>query len=75
MRMKIAMRESEHPPRDKENIRSWQEYEADVEAAILGRNEGTVRFLFTPPARTEYDEERRRRFAYQNDSDYPMAEY
>ncbi|ESK95768.1 cyclin ctk2 [Moniliophthora roreri MCA 2997] len=43
IRLKIAMRESDHPllPR-----RSFQENEGEN---VLGRNEGTVRFLFEPP--------------------------
>lgn len=46
IRLKILMREHEHPPRQ------WEiavpRYE-DNEASLLGRNEGTVRFLFGPP--------------------------
>ncbi|KAI0689053.1 cyclin-like protein [Cytidiella melzeri] len=47
-RLKIVMRETEHPPRVRDYT-SWEEFEADVEASVLGRNEGTVRFLFAPP--------------------------
>jgi CTD kinase subunit beta len=42
------MREAEYPPRVRDYA-GWEEYEADVEASLLGRNEGTVRFLFAPP--------------------------
>ncbi|KZT11898.1 cyclin-like protein [Laetiporus sulphureus 93-53] len=46
IRLKILMREHEHPPRQ------WEiavpRYEEN-EASLLGRNEGTVRFLFGPP--------------------------
>ena len=71
MRMKIAMRETELPPRDKLSIISWNDFEVDVEGAILGRNEGTVRFLFAPPPRTDFSSDTRR--SYQND--YDMADY
>ena len=70
MRMKIAMREIEHQPREKESIISWHDFEADVEGAILGRNEGTVRFLFAPPPRTDFESDHRR--GYQ--TDYDMAD-
>jgi len=51
MRLKIVMRESEHPPRPRRPLGN-----ADPSAlyggndsSLLGRNEGTVRFLFGPP--------------------------
>ncbi|KAH9941071.1 cyclin-like protein [Amylocystis lapponica] len=44
IRLKIVMRESEHPPRQRESSNR-----AEAEASLLGRNEGTVRFLFGPP--------------------------
>lgn len=51
IRLKIVMRESEHPPRPRQPLGS-----ADPSAlyggndsSLLGRNEGTVRFLFGPP--------------------------
>ncbi|KAF5385628.1 hypothetical protein D9757_005540 [Collybiopsis confluens] len=47
-RLKIAMRESDHAPRPRE---SWQDPESasSVGREVIGRNEGTVRFLFEPP--------------------------
>lgn len=48
IRMKIAMRETEHPPRYRQSL-ATDEATVDPEAALLGRNEGTVRFLFGPP--------------------------
>ncbi|KZT73927.1 cyclin-like protein [Daedalea quercina L-15889] len=45
IRLKIIVRESEHPPRPRESLAQSAEYEA----SLLGRNEGTVRFLFGPP--------------------------
>ena len=51
MRLKIAMRETELPPRKRQPLGSADPsalYKAeDVSAA--GKNEGTVRFLFAPP--------------------------
>ncbi|EKM51903.1 uncharacterized protein PHACADRAFT_262307 [Phanerochaete carnosa HHB-10118-sp] len=48
MRLKIAMREVEHPPRPRDPL--WLgEMQAEEDAMMLGRNEGTVRFLFAPP--------------------------
>lgn len=46
IRLKIAMREREHPPRERESLAPGQ---VENEASLLGRNEGTVRFLFGPP--------------------------
>ncbi len=43
------MRESERNPRPRERLGSGQ-LNAEDEAALLGRNEGTVRFLFAPPS-------------------------
>lgn len=48
MRMKIAMRETEHPQRYRESV-GYADTQVDTEAMVLGRNEGTVRFLFAPP--------------------------
>lgn len=41
------MRETEHPPRIREGV-ALSAVDADSEASLLGRNEGTVRFLFGP---------------------------
>lgn len=41
------MRETEHPPRMREP--GFGDAQAEAEAMLLGRNEGTVRFLFAPP--------------------------
>ena len=46
MRLKIVMRESERQPRPRE---SMGDVNLDADAALLGRNEGTVRFMFAPP--------------------------
>ncbi|KAJ4491485.1 cyclin-like protein [Lentinula edodes] len=48
IRLKIAMRESDHDPRPRE---SWQDPDSAsaVGREVIGRNEGTVRFLFEPP--------------------------
>ncbi|KAJ3525032.1 hypothetical protein NM688_g8465 [Phlebia brevispora] len=46
MRLKIVMRESERQPRLRE---SMGDMNLDSDAALLGRNEGTVRFMFAPP--------------------------
>ncbi|KAJ8080487.1 RNA polymerase II C-terminal domain kinase beta subunit [Marasmius tenuissimus] len=43
IRLKIAMREKDHEPLPR---KSYQDTEAEN---VLGRNEGTVRFLFEPP--------------------------
>ena len=48
MRLKIAMRETEHPPRMREST-GFGDAQAEADAMLLGRNEGTVRFLFAPP--------------------------
>jgi hypothetical protein len=51
IRLKIVMRETEHPPRPRQPLGSADPsafYGGD-EATLLGRNEGTVRFLFGPP--------------------------
>jgi CTD kinase subunit beta len=45
------MRETEHPPRPRQPLGSADPsalYSGD-DVALLGRNEGTVRFLFGPP--------------------------
>jgi len=49
MRLKISMRESEYPPRKRQSA-ALGALHADSEAAAFGRNDGTVRFLFTPSA-------------------------
>jgi len=51
MKLKIVMRETEYPPRPRQPLGSVDPsalYGGD-DAALLGRNEGTVRFLFGPP--------------------------
>ncbi|KAI0917352.1 hypothetical protein AcW2_007503 [Taiwanofungus camphoratus] len=48
IRLKIVMRESEYPPRERESSISNQLH-LEKEASLLGRNEGIVRFLFGPP--------------------------
>jgi CTD kinase subunit beta len=51
IRLKIAMRETEHPPRPRQPLGSADPsalYGGD-DIPLLGRNEGTVRFLFGPP--------------------------
>lgn len=46
IRLKIVMREAERPARPRE---SMSEMNFDADAAMLGKNEGTVRFMFAPP--------------------------
>ncbi|KAJ7695650.1 cyclin-like protein [Mycena rosella] len=51
MRLKIVMRQTEHPQRTRQPLGSADPsalYSGD-DVALLGRNEGTVRFLFAPP--------------------------
>jgi len=51
IRLKIAMRATEHPPRTRQPLGSADPsalYNGD-DVALLGRSEGTVRFLFGPP--------------------------
>ncbi|KAF8627408.1 hypothetical protein AX17_006223 [Amanita inopinata Kibby_2008] len=51
IRLKIVMRESEHPQRPRQPLGNADPsalYSGD-DVALLGRNEGTVRFLFGPP--------------------------
>ncbi|KIP08932.1 hypothetical protein PHLGIDRAFT_87416 [Phlebiopsis gigantea 11061_1 CR5-6] len=48
MRLKIAMRETEHLPRTRDTL-GFGDAQSEAEAMLLGRNEGTVRFLFVPP--------------------------
>ncbi|OCH84912.1 cyclin-like protein [Obba rivulosa] len=48
IRLKIVLRESEHERRLRESAVP-KELHAETEASLLGRNEGTVRFLFGPP--------------------------
>lgn len=52
MRLKIAMRQSELPPRQRQPLITSDR--SDIlnaeDASFVGKNEGTVRFLFGPPA-------------------------
>jgi len=48
MRLKIAMRETEHPPRSRTPILGDGYNDLPDGADAIGRNEGTVRFLFGP---------------------------
>ncbi|KAG5650475.1 hypothetical protein H0H81_012127 [Sphagnurus paluster] len=51
IRLKIVMRETEHPPRTRQPLGNADPsalYGGD-DIPLLGRNEGTVRFLFGPP--------------------------
>ncbi|KAM6494376.1 Cyclin-like protein [Amanita muscaria] len=51
IRLKIVMRETEHPHRPRQPLGTADPsalYSGD-DVALLGRNEGTVRFLFGPP--------------------------
>lgn len=48
MRLKIAMRENEHPPRSRTPILADGYHDSPDGADAIGRNEGTVRFLFGP---------------------------
>ncbi|KAG6890592.1 hypothetical protein C0995_006568 [Termitomyces sp. Mi166 len=51
IRLKISMRETEHPPRQRQPLGNADPsalYGGD-DVNLLGRNEGTVRFLFGPP--------------------------
>ena len=48
MRLKIAMRETEHQPRSRTPILGDGSHDCPDGADAIGRNEGTVRFLFGP---------------------------
>lgn len=48
MRLKIAMRENEHTPRSRTPILGDGYHDFPDGADAIGRNEGTVRFLFGP---------------------------
>ncbi|KAJ7644211.1 cyclin-like protein [Roridomyces roridus] len=51
IRLKIVMRQTEHPPRVRQPLGTADPsalYSGD-DVGLLGRNEGTVRFLFGPP--------------------------
>ncbi len=49
IRLKIAIRENEHPPRPRGlDERDHEDGVAKADAAGIGRNEGTVRFKFGP---------------------------
>jgi CTD kinase subunit beta len=48
MRLKIAMRENEHPPRSRTLILGDGYHDFPDGSDAIGRNEGTVRFLFGP---------------------------
>lgn len=52
LQLKISMRENEHPPRPDRPLLSTPDLSATYsgnDVALLGKNEGTVRFLFGPP--------------------------
>ena len=51
IRLKIQMRETEHPPRSRQPLEQADPSElyGGNDSSQLGRNEGTVRFLFGPP--------------------------
>ena len=48
MRLKIAMRENEHSPRSRTPVLGDGYHDSPDGADAIGRNEGTVRFLFGP---------------------------
>jgi CTD kinase subunit beta len=48
MRLKIVMRETEHPPRNRTPTLGDGYHDFPDGADAIGRNEGTVRFLFGP---------------------------
>ena len=48
MRLKIAMRENEHSPRSRTPVLGDGYHDSPDGADAIGRNEGTVRFLFRP---------------------------
>ena len=48
MRLKIAMRENEHPPRSRTLVLGDGYHDFPDGSDAIGRNEGTVRFLFGP---------------------------
>lgn len=48
MRLKIAMRETEHEPRSRTPLLGEGSHDFPDGADAIGRNEGTVRFLFGP---------------------------
>jgi len=54
MKLKILMRESEYPSRKRYSA-AVGDLHAESEAAMVGRNEGTVRFLFTPSAASNHN--------------------
>ncbi|RPD62215.1 cyclin-like protein [Lentinus tigrinus ALCF2SS1-7] len=50
IRLKIVMRETEHPPRNRDSVAGGQNIEFDKSTStFLGRNDKTVRFMFAPP--------------------------
>ena len=50
MRLKIAMRETEHHPRPHQPLGVMDlNTGGDEDSDMIGRKEGTVRFLFGPP--------------------------
>lgn len=56
MRLKIAMRQSEHPARRRKFTIANAEVNGthgSIDTALMGKNEGTVRFLFQPPGLTD----------------------
>lgn len=57
IRLKIVMREFEHPPRPRQPLGNTDPSAlyGGNDSSLLGRNEGTVRFLFGPPGRVGHD--------------------
>ncbi|KAI0714023.1 cyclin-like protein [Cerioporus squamosus] len=50
IRLKIVMRETEHPPRNRESVAGGENIAFDKsDSTLLGRNDKTVRFMFAPP--------------------------
>lgn len=54
IRLKIVMRESEHPSRVRESAAAGEDIDFNKnDSALLGRNDKTVRFMFVPPTLVE----------------------
>jgi CTD kinase subunit beta len=56
MRLKITMRQSEHPDRRRNSMMPYPEVngtQTSIDTALMGKNEGTIRFLFRPPGLAE----------------------
>ena len=50
IRLKIVMRESEHPSRVRESAAAGEDINFNKnDSTLLGRNDKTVRFMFVPP--------------------------